>query len=164
MPTIAKNRIVRSVAPNSAIADLTSVLSSAISYNQGDLLYFDDALNLVKPIAADANGATFLGIAQQSVVSGVPKPVYQGTAVDASVAIEGLAGPAYGVEAKMKLKSGDVFNPGDLVYGTAVDAQTVSSAGTNAIGIYVGSTVTAASGSEGVVRLGLRFRTSGLVL
>lgn len=162
MATTAKNTIVRQVAPNAALADLTNFVSSACTWNQGDVLYFDLPTRLVKPVAADADGATVLGVAVQTVVAGKPKAVYSGTAVDAAAAIETLAGPLFGVEIKVKLKSGDVFAPGDTVYATAVDAQTVSSAGVNAIGRYVGPTVTAGASSEGVIRIGCAFGPAGL--
>jgi len=54
----------------------------------------------------------------------------------------------------MKLKSGDTFAAGDAVYACAVDAQTVSSAGTNQIGIFQGDTVTAGALSEGEILIG----------
>lgn len=152
MPTIAKNRIVRSVSPNSLFEEAKPLISSAISWNQGDLLYLDTVNNLIKPLASDANAATILGIARQSIVSGKPVSPYQGTAVDAAQAIENLGGPQFGVVAKMLLKSGDAFIPGGAVYYGG-DAQTVSSAGTNSVGVYQGPALTAASGSEGEVAL-----------
>lgn len=153
MATIAKNRIVRQGSLIPVFANAQPLVSSAISWNQGDLLYLDTVNHLLKPVTADADGATFAGIAQQTLVSGRPRPVYQGTAVDAAAAIEAIAGPQHGCDALMKLKSGDVFVAGGLVYATAVDAQTVSSAGTNAIGVFVDAGLTAVAGSQGVVRL-----------
>lgn len=164
MATVAKNRITRSVRPGSAFESAKSVISSASTWNQGDLVYFDDTANVLKAVTADADGATFCGIARQSIVAGKPLSPYQGTAVDGAQAIEEIGGPQFGVIAKLKLKSGDTFNPGDLVYATAVDAQTVSSAGTNAIGIFQDATIVASSGSEGQVLLGNRLRTSGLAI
>lgn len=153
MATIAKNRIVRQGNMLPIFSDAKPVVSSAISWNQGDLLYFDAVNNLLKPVTADADAATFAGIAQQTLVSGKPKAVYSGTAVDSAVAIESIVGPAHGCDAKLKLKVGDTFAPGDLVYATAVDAQTISVTGTNAIGVFIDAGVTAVSGSEGIVRL-----------
>lgn len=155
MATKARNTIVRQVAPNSAIADLTNFVSSACSWNQGDILYFDAGTGLVKPVASDTNGASCLGVAINTVVAGKPAPVYQGTAVDAAVSAQALAGPVFGVEVKLKLKSGDSFTPGAAIYATSVDAQTVSVSGTNAIGVYVGPAVTGA-GADGVCRIGNR--------
>lgn len=152
MPTIAKNRIVRSVSPNSLFEEAKALISSAISWNQGDLLYLDTATNLIKPLASDANGATMLGIARQSISSGKPISPYQGTSVDAAQAIENLAGPQFGVIAKMILKAGDSFVPGGSVYYGG-DAQTVSSTGTNAVGVYQGAAITAASGDQGEVMI-----------
>lgn len=151
-----KNRITREIAKNSLFASALKVISSAVSFNQGDLLVFDDTANLLKVPAAEAEGSTFLGIAPVTVVAGKLKYPYT-TDVDASQAISDVPGPVFGVEAKMLLKVGDTFNPGDNVYLSPADgAQVVSSAGTKAIGVYVGATVTAVSGSEGNVRIGCR--------
>lgn len=155
MATKARNTIVRQVAPNSAIADLTNFVSSACTWNQGDILFYDTATNLVKPVASDANGATCMGVAVNTVISGKPAPVYQGTAVDAAVSAQSLAGPVFGCEVKLKLKTGDSFTPGAAIYATSVDAQTVSVSGTNAIGFYVGPAVTGA-GADGICRIGNR--------
>lgn len=163
MATSPKNRIVQSVNPNSIFEAAIAVISSASTFNQGDLCFFDDTANIIKPVSADADGVTFLGISRSTVVAGKLKSPFT-TDVDASIGISEPAGPQYGVVASMKLKSGDTFNPGDLIFGTAVDAQTVSSAGTNAIGIYVDATLTAGASSVGNCRIGLRFRTTGLVL
>jgi len=152
MATTAKNRIVRQVAPISIFEEASALVSSAISWNQGDLLYLDTTNKLLKPIASDANAATICGIARQTIVSGKLSPVYQGTAVDASTAIEGLAGPQAGVIAKLKLKSGDAFTPGCACYYGG-DAQTVSITGTNVVGYFQDAAITASSTSEGQVML-----------
>jgi len=150
MATTPKNRIVRSVAPGSIFENAKPLVSSAISWNQGDLLYLDTVNHLLKPLDSDAHAATICGIARQTIVSGKPVSPYQGTAVDAAQAIEALAGPQHGVVAKMLLKAGDSFVPGGLVfYGT--DAQTVSSSGTNLVGVFQGPAITAAAGDEGEV-------------
>jgi len=152
MATTPKNRIVQSVAPKSLFPEASVVVDATISYNQGDILFLSSGL--ITPVVAEASGATVLGIAPQTVVLGKPRSAYSGTAVDAAQAIEALAGPVYGVVAKLKLKVGDSFTPGALVYATAVDAQTVSITGTHPIGIFQGVAVTAVSGSEGPVLLG----------
>jgi len=152
MPTSPKNRIVQSIAPKTVFPEASALVDATISYNQGDLLFLDSGL--IKPVVADASGATILGIAPQTIVDGKPKAVYSGTDVDAAQAIEALSGPVYGVVVKLKLKTGDSFSAGDLVYATNVDAQTVSSAGTNAIGVFQDATVTGAAGVEGRVLLG----------
>jgi len=152
MATTPKNRIVQSVAPRSIFPDVSALVDATVSYNQGDLLFLDGSL--IAPVTGDADGEFILGIAPQTVVLGKPRSAYQGTAVDAAQAIEALAGPVYGVVAKLKLKVGDSFTPGVLVYATAVDAQTVSITGTHPIGIFQGAAVTAVSGSEGPVLLG----------
>jgi len=152
MPTVAKNRIVRQVAPISVFEDASALISSSISWNQGDLIYLDTTNNLLKPLASDANAAKICGIARQTIVSGKLSPVYQGTAVDASVAIEGLAGPQAGVIARLKLKSGDAFVPGQAVYYGG-DAQTVATTGTNPVGLFQDAAITAGATSEGDIML-----------
>jgi hypothetical protein len=162
--TSAKNRVYRSDARKSFFEDAQSVVSSAVTWYQGDLLYFDDATNLIKVVAATGNAATFLGIADNTVSAGKLVGPYAGlTAVNAAEAISALVGPSFGVEALMKLKSGDVFAPGDKVYLTeGGDSQTVTSTdpgGDLFIGQYQGATVTATATSEGVILLYGRGKT-----
>lgn len=152
MPTVAKNRITRSVSPKSLFESAKALIDATVSFNQGDILFLDGAL--IKPVAADADGASVLGVAQATIVLGKVVGPYAGLATSAAQAIEDIAGPVYGVIVRMKLKSGDVFGPGDAVYACAVDAQTVSSAGTNQIGIFQGATVTAGASSEGEILIG----------
>lgn len=165
MATVAINNIVRSVAPKSIFESAKEVVTSAVSFNQGDLIAFDDTNNRLKAVAATADAATILGVARQTIVSGKVVSPYSGTAVDAAQAIEDIAGPVYGVVASLKLKSGDSFAPGDKVYVTVTDAQTVTVTDPgdgNHIGIYQGAAVTAASGSKGDILVGARFGMSGL--
>lgn len=163
--TVAKNRIVRQVAPNSVFAAAQPVLSSSVTFNQGDLIAFDTSAKVLKAVSASTDGANILGIAPVSVSSGKLISPYQGTAVDAAQAITDLSGPIYGVVAKLKLLSGDVFHPGDKVYLTAAsDAQTVSSTDPgdgNHVGIFQDAQVTAVSGSEGNVLVGARYGLAG---
>lgn len=152
MATTPKNRIVRSVAPGSIFEHANALVSSAISWNQGDLIYLDTATHLLKPLDTDGHAANICGIARQTIVSGKPVSPYQGTAVDAAQAGDSLAGPQHGVIARMKLKVGDAFVPGGLVFYGG-DAQTVSSSGTNLVGVFQNAAITAASGDEGEVLL-----------
>lgn len=165
MATVAKNNIVRSVAPNAVFESALNVISAASDINQGDLCFFDDTANVIKAVTAETDSATFLGVSRVTLVDGKPVSPYPGTSNAAAISFQDVPGPQYGVEAELILKTGDTFNPGDLVYCTAVDAQTVSSAGaTAAIGVYLGKTVTATAGQTGIIRIGNRFRTTGLVL
>lgn len=136
------NNITRMVAPKSIFESAINVISSAISFNQGDLLYFDDTNNLIKKPAAETDGATFLGVARVTVVSGKLASPYN-TDVVASQAISDIPGPQYGVIAKLTLKTGDSISPGDKVYldpATGTTGVTVS--GTKPIGIYQGKALT----------------------
>jgi hypothetical protein len=154
--SVPKNRITREIAKNSLFASALKVISSAVSFNQGDLLVFDDTANLLKVPTLETEGNTFLGIAPVTVVSGKLKYPYV-TDVDASAAIADVPGPVYGVVAKLILKTGDTFNPGDAVFlDPASGAQNVQAAGTKQIGVYMGGTVTATAGQQGECLLGCR--------
>lgn len=164
--TTAKNRIKLSVSPKSLIDHAKSVLSSAVSFNQGDLIALDTGTNLLKAVTATTDAANILGIAKVTVASGKIASPYQGTAVDASVAISEIPGPEYGSVVSLKLKSGDAFTPMCKVYlADGQDCQTVSSVDPgdgNSIGIYQGGSVTATSGSEGDILLGSRYGGTSL--
>jgi hypothetical protein len=152
MATSPKNRITRSVSPKSVYESAINVIDATVSFNQGDILCLDS--DKLKAVAADADGATVLGVAQATVLLGKVVGPYSGLATSSAQAIEDIAGPVYGVIVRMKLKSGDVFGPSDAVYACAVDAQTVSSAGTNQIGIFQGASITAGASSEGEILIG----------
>ena len=154
MSTTAVNNIVRGGAQaKSRFPSALNLISSAISYNQGDLMYLDQTNHLIKALDSDAHGATFIGVAIQTVINGKLTSAYQGTSVDAAQAIEDVSGPVFDVVVNLKLKSGDAFTAGCAVYGTAVDAQTVSSTGTNLIGYFQDAAITAGSSSKGNVML-----------
>lgn len=152
-----KNRIVRSVSEKTIFPSAKSVVSSAVSFAQGDLLVFDDTANLLKLPAAEAEGATFVGIAIETIVDGKLASPYV-TDVDAAQAASEIPGPSYGVVAKLVLKTGDALNPGDLVYlDPASGTYHVQAAGTKAIGIYAGPAIaSAAAGQQIEVLLGCR--------
>jgi hypothetical protein len=151
MPTVAKNRITREVAPKSLFADATPVIDSTVSFNQGDLLYLDESAHLLKPLTGEGAGATFCGVAPVTVISGKLGSPYAGlTKVDAASGTPRIPGPVFGVVAKLISKTGDAWAPGCAVYGTNnLDAQHVSSSGTKQIGVYQGVTIgSAAAGQE----------------
>jgi hypothetical protein len=158
-----KNNIVRSVAPKSLFESALPVLDNTVTYNQGDLIAFDTNNGVLKA-AATGDIDNLLGVARQTLIDGVMPSPYQGTAVDASQAIEDVAGPVYGIVASMVLLNGDTFNPGDKVYLTA-DPQTVTvtnpGSGKNC-GIYQGRAITAGSASVGDVLIGARYGLSGI--
>ena len=154
------NNIVRSVAPKSIFESAKAVVTSAVTFNQGDLIAFDTVNYRLKAVTADTDAPNFLGVARQTIVSGVVKSPYQGTAVDAAAAIDDITGPVYGVVASLILKTGDAFTPGCKVYLTA-DAQTVTvtDPGTHdPIGVYQGKNVASATaGQKGEILVGSRF-------
>ena len=57
----APNNITREIAPKSWFEDATNVIDSALTCNQGDLLYLDTSTHTIKKVAAEANSATSLG-------------------------------------------------------------------------------------------------------
>jgi hypothetical protein len=161
----AKNNIVRLVAPKSLFESAYGVLSSSVTYNQGDFLALD-TVNHVLKAAGTADIDNLLGIARQSILNGVAPNPYQGTAVDASQAIADVAGPVYGVTAFMVLNTGDAFNMGDKVYLTG-DPQTVTSTDPGsgkACGIFDGpvAVASAAAGQTGDILIGARYLQAGL--
>lgn len=163
MATFPKNRVTRSVAPKSLFESAKSATDVTVSYNQGDLMYFDSTAHLLKALDSDAHAAFAAGSAKVTVSLGKMVGPYAGLATDAASAVVDLPGPAYGVVAKMILKTGDAFNPGDKVYYGG-DAQTVSSTGTNPVGLFQGSAVSSAfAGQEGECLLGAAYGMPGLV-
>lgn len=158
MATLPVNNIKRSVAPKTLFPSAKVLLDSSVSFNQGDLLALVGGK--LKAIALDADTTYFLGVAKVTVVDGKLKSPYQGTAVDAALAVSDVPGPEYGVVVELKLHLGDAFSPGDLVYPLGTDdAQTITSS-SNAgarkpCGIFQGPTVAAAAaGEKGLVMLG----------
>jgi Uncharacterized conserved protein (DUF2190) len=151
------NTLARRVATKSIYPDATALVSTAISFAQGDLIFFDDTNNLIKKVTAEADGATILGVAPVTIVSGKFPSIYN-TAVDASVAIPHVPGPEYGDVHRMVLKAGDAINPGDKVYIDAANlGRGVTITGTKAIGIYQGKALTAATGGTEIeVLIGTR--------
>lgn len=163
MSTPINNNIKKSIAPKSLFDDMQQLLSSAVSFQQGDLLYLDTSTHLIKPIAAEANTQTLLGVARETVVSGKLASPYQGTAVDAAQGTDAIAGPLFGVEVELTLNTGDALNPGDLVYPAySVDAQTVTATDNGAnhdpCGVYNGPAISSATaGQKIIVMLGCNY-------
>lgn len=152
------NTLARRVAPKAVFVDAKSVVDSTVSFNQGDLLVFDATANLLKKPSAETEGATFLGVAVVTIVSGKPAGVYS-TDVDASASIQSIPGPEYGDVHRVILKGGDAIEPGDLVYlAPATGTRAVTVTGTKAIGVYQGKALTAATGGTEIeVMIGARF-------
>lgn len=163
--TVAINNIVRGGSQSKSMFESAlPLLDSTVSYNQGDILVYDTVNNVLKA-ATGTDGAHVLGVAVNTVVSGLPKQVYTGTAVDSSTGESDLAGPQYSVVCSLYLTSGDAFVPGSAVY-IGADAQTVTitdPGSSDSIGVFVGPAVTpAASGTKGDVRVGCRYGLSDI--
>ena len=158
--SIARNNLIRQVRPGSLFESMKPVLSSAsgCTWNQGDILCMDLNVGYLRPVTGSGDSSIVVGVAVVSITNGVKPSPYQGTAVDASAAIEDESGPVYGCVFQMVLATGAAFTPGKPVYLTS-DPQTVTSVSAgNAVGIFQGSSVaSAASGSYGDVLIGANF-------
>jgi hypothetical protein len=162
--SVANNNLIREVNPGrSLFASLKPVLSTSCNWNQGDILAYDATNNIVNAVTGTGSSANVVGVAVNTIVSGVMPSPYQGTAVDASAAIEDAAGPLFGNVFSMALKTGDSWVPGQKAYLTS-DPQTLTSAVTgNAVGIFQGAAVTsAASGTYGDFLMGAAYNLSAL--
>lgn len=152
------NNLIRAVSLKSVFESAKAVIDSTITIDQGQHCYFDDTNNLIKPVAAEANCATYLGISREKIVNGKIASPYN-TDVVGSQGISDVAGPQYGGVFKCTLKTADSIAPGDLVYAdpaTGIDGVTVT--GTKAIGIYQGPSIAAAAaGTKVEVLIGARF-------
>jgi len=155
----AKNTIVREVGRKSIFESAINVISTAVSFNQGDLLVLNDTSNLIAIPAAETEGNTFLGVATVSILNGKLIGPFTGIpdAVTTS-AVSDIPGPVYGVIAKCVAKTGIALNPGDPIYlDPATGTRGVTNTGTKIIGIYQGPVVaSAAAGSEIEVLIGAR--------
>ncbi len=139
------NFITREVAPNSLFESALDLIDNTVNFEQGDHLALVGGL-IVNP-TAETDSATYLGISRVTVVNGKIKQPYS-TDVDASQAINSVAGPQFGVTALFEARAADTFNPGDLVgLDPANLTRGVSTTvTTNAVGIYQGKTITAVAG------------------
>lgn len=158
--SIARNNLIRQIAPKSLFESMVPVLSSAsgCTWNQGDILCMDANVKYLRPVTGSGDSTIVVGCALVSITNGVKPSPYQGTAVDASAAIEDEGGPMYGSVFQMTLATGAAFVPGAAVYLTS-DPQTVTSVSAgSSVGIFQGRSVaSAASGQLGDVLIGARF-------
>jgi len=164
---LPKNTIVRSVAPKSIFESAKAVIGAATTYDQGDILIFDDATNLIRRPTTEAECATFCGIARNTIVNGKEKSPYN-TDVVGSQSISDQPGPVYGVVALLTLKTGDAINPGDDVFFDPAQAPgsnrgVTSTPGTKSLGLYQGPAIAgAAAGQEIPVLIGCRAKNDSL--
>lgn len=160
------NTILKEVATKQIFPNIKDLVSTAISFSQGDHLIFDASTHLVRAPTAETEASTYLGIAALNIVSGVPVGPYAGlTAVNAAQAIPAMNGPTYGDVVKFTLFTGDSINPGDQVFVKIVagNNQVVSITGTKAIGIYQGAAIaSAAAGTQIAVLTGARYSNDTL--
>ena len=145
------NNTVHSLRKTTLFPAISHLLDNTITFDQGDLLKLSGGL--IQRMTAETDGNLFVGIAAQTIVLGKAKSPYTSD-VDAAIAPTEMEGPHYGVTAKLALKAGDTFAPGDEVYWQG--DREVAVAGTKSIGIYVGASITAVAGDEGEVLIGER--------
>jgi hypothetical protein len=159
------NRIVRTISGNTRFPSAVKDISASSTWNQGDLLIWDSSAHIIRLPVSEAEGASMLGISQQTLVAG-KLPIPYVTDVDASRAITDIPGPQFGVVASLVLKTGDALNPGDLVYLNPADgAYHVQAAGTKAIGLYAGAAIASAFAGQLIeVLVGCRFPGDALQL
>ena len=154
------NNIVKSNDRYSVFDDIQALLDTTVSFNQGDLLILDTTNHLVIKPTAETDGATFLGVAVETVVNGKLKKPYV-TDVDAAAAISPVPGPVAGVEVKLVLKTGSSIAPGAAVYlDPATGSMGVAATGTKIIGVYTGAQGTLAGSAAGQVinvKIGSRY-------
>ena len=154
------DRISRQDEGKSLFDEAKNAVTSSQTWYQGDLMCFDTSLNVIRAVSATADAATFIGIADNTVLNGQLLGPYTGlTPVDGAQVSPGIVGPKYGCWANMKLNVGDVFTVGAKVYlSTDTQTVTVTNPGDgNYIGIFMDPGLTAVSGSTGNVLIGARY-------
>lgn len=162
MAAYGTNNVNTQVGGRTLFPDVKYFTNSSISYNQGDLLIFDTANNVVRAASAESECASFLGIAALDVVNGYPRSPYS-TQVDGSQGIVAIPGPQYGDTFNMVLQTGSTLAPGAAIYGkpvaVGVEPNTlVAATGTYQIGIYQGGAITSsAAGTMIEVLIGARW-------
>lgn len=164
MPT-PKNKVVKEVSPKSVFPD-ASAIAGTLTCNQGDFLVLDTSAHVLKAVTTGELGTNFLGIAAQTLSSGKPLSPIQGTDVDSSEGVPALAGPIYGVTAKVIANTGDAFVPGAPVYIKDSGTRLVTSTqpmGAKAIGVYQGANIASAAANQEIECLiGANYPTGNL--
>lgn len=161
--TASVDRITRGDVGQTLFQSGKSIVSSASTWVQGDLIYLDTSAHVLKAVAATGNAATFVGIADNAVTAGkLVGPYGSLTAVDAAQVTPDFVGPKFGVVAGMILKTSDAFAAGVKVYlvdgGTTQTVTSTDPSDGNYIGIFVDATVaSAAAGQVGNVLIGSRY-------
>lgn len=141
----ARNNIVKYDAQKSLFDDASSLIPNTLSFNQGDNLCYDATAKVLKVPTTEADGATYCGVARDSVASGkLLIPYSTSNSRSGSLGTgQKIAGPVYGVTVSMYLKNGDALSPGAPVYLDPTNGlQHVQAAGTKSIGLYNGPAIT----------------------
>lgn len=155
---VGKNTIVKEIAVNQVFDDITGMIASTASFNQGDLLMYSPTTYQVTTMVAEADAQYFIGVATEDIVTGKPRVPYS-TDVDSSIAAGAVNGPIYGVVASCILQTGQTINPGQAMYAApSAGGRYVAGAGTKIIGVYEGSAIASSVAGQVVnVRIGARY-------
>ena len=72
--SVAKNNIVRQIAPKTIFGSALGVLSTSVTYNQGDLIAFDATNKILKPVTGAGDAANILA-SRSNIVTGLQNPL-----------------------------------------------------------------------------------------
>jgi hypothetical protein len=138
-------------------------VNSSSSWVQGDNLCIDATSHCLRAVTSDADGATFAGVAQQSVTAGIlVGPYPTGMATISSQQSQQLVGPAYGCVVSRTIHAADALYPGVKLFLPATgDTQNLTitdAAGAgDFVGIYMGPVVASAvAGTLYPVKIGYK--------
>lgn len=144
MATSNTNVVSYGIINGQGFKQVHAPISSSFPINQGDLVYWDSAAHLAKPIASDANAATNMGVALTP--SKVSSNLDNGAAPAEKAIMVG-----WDVVATLKTTASETYYTGTVVY-VGADAQTITTvAGSNAIGtVLLPVTQSSVTGAAGV--------------
>lgn len=159
-----KNTTARKIATNFVVADIKPLVTSSVSFNQGDFLIMDTTDHIVAAPASETDGANLLGVASVDIVDGVLRSAIS-TDVDASLASPSIPGPSYGDEFLVVLKNSVTAHPGDALYlDPATGTRGVTTTGTKKIGVWTGAQFTGDGTTEKPAKIGARYPDDALKL
>lgn len=145
MATTNTNRLSYGIlAADGLVKLILKVTHASFPVNQGDMVYFDNAANIVKALDTDANAANLAGVALDP--SAVSSNIDNGLAPAVKAIAVGCGGVFF-----MKTTAAETYTDGDPMY-VGADAGTVTSvAATNSVGkVLLPSNVSSITGATGV--------------
>lgn len=152
MATQSRDNIVKAVGFDVKKLNYPHKSDGTFDYNQGDMLFFDAAAKVVKPVTADADAQYLCGVALRPsfLAPYAAQNLAGGPALQKNYYQNALVG--FGCIASMKTTVGETYEDGAALY-VGADAQTVTTvAGAHSVGVVKlvngGSAVTGAAGVE----------------